>query len=244
MKKISTILLLIFLSINPTMAQTSLTQDDDEYPTTNNSIYDPFEGLNRQTFKLNKGIDTYGVKPITLFYKENTPKTIQKGVSNFLNYIESPLIIVNYGLQGNREKFGDSLGRFILNTFGLGLLDFASEANIPKYKTNMGETLGIWGVPEGPYIVLPLLGGNTLRDNSANIAFEMNYGLTNSFSDSLKYTSIGLKVIDTRKNLLNYDSFVEEASIDEYSFLKQVIVNQKRKYIEDAKEEKQSSPLE
>lgn len=84
MKKISTILLLIFLSINPTMAQTSLTQNDDEHPTTNNSIYDPFEDLNRQTFKLNKGIDTYGIKPITVFYKENTPKTIQKGVSNFL----------------------------------------------------------------------------------------------------------------------------------------------------------------
>ncbi len=247
MKKIATILLIIMISINPVFAQ-SETNEQDETIIEQKSIYDPFEGINRYTYQLNKGIDTYGIKPISIFYKNNTPKTIQKGVSNFLNYLETPFYAINFGLQGNKEKFADSLGRFIVNTFGFGVLDFASAADIPKEKTTTGETLGYWGVPEGPYIVLPLLGGNTLRDNAANIAFEMNYSLTSTFNDPLKYTSIGLKVVDTRKNLLQYDSFIEEAAIDEYSFVKQLIVNQKRKNIEEIKEseflEKTVQPLE
>lgn len=246
MKKIATSLLLIFLSINPALAES--VPKEDSLAQQDTSVYDPLESLNRYTFSFNKGVDNYGIKPITIFYKENIPKTFQKGVTNFLNYIETPLNAVNFGLQGNKEKLGDSLGRFILNTFGFGVLDFASAAGIPKEKTNMGETLGFWGVPEGPYIVLPLLGGNTLRDNTANIAFEMNYSISSTFNNSLKYSTIGLKVLDTRKNLLSYDGFISEASIDEYSFVRQLIVNQKRKNIEDLKEEvfeeKNIQPLE
>ncbi len=247
MKKIAISLITIFLSINPVLAENT-SQYNEENIQEYKSVYDPLENINRYVFEFNKGVDTYGIKPVTVFYKDNTPRTIQKGVSNFLSYIETPLNAINFGLQGNKEKFGDSLGRFLLNTFGFGILDFASELDIPKEKTTMGETLGYWGVPEGPYVVLPLLGGNTLRDNAANIAFEMNYGITNQFNDPLKYSSIGLKVIDTRKNLLRYDGFIEEAAIDEYSFIKQLIVNQKRKNIEDLKEEslieKNIEPLE
>lgn len=240
MKKTIFLSLTLLLTITSVSAE-NLNDSTNQIDSTFNSINDPFESINRKVFSFNKQVDNYGIKPIAIFYKNNTPKPIQSKVSNFVNYLETPIHAINFGLQGNTDKLSDTLGRFILNTLGLGILDFATEANIPNHKTTFGETLGLWGVSEGPYIVLPILGGNSLRDTSSNLAFDSNYNLNNNFNNTLKYSSIGLKVIDTRKNLLNYDNLINEYSFDEYSFVKNAIINKKRNNIENIKIENNSS---
>jgi phospholipid-binding lipoprotein MlaA len=199
-------------------------------------ISDPLESINRPIYSFNKTIDHAVLKPITKTYQDITPNIIQSGVTNFINYIKQPVNVVYFSLQGNKYKAGDSMGRFLLNTFGLGVFDLASQANIPLHDTSFGETLGVWGVGEGPYVVLPILGGATLRDNTAKVVVDIPLSLENQFNIPERNLTIGLKTIETRKQLLPMDKTIEEAALDEYSFVKNAIISSKRATIKSLKE--------
>lgn len=214
----------------------SSVQYEDENIYKDKEIYDPIEPLNRGIYSFNKTIDAYTLKPVATFYKENTHDFVQQTVANFIDYLETPFYIINYGLQGNGELFRKSLARMLINTFGLGIIDFASAIELNSEPTNLGDTLGIYGVGEGPYVVLPLLGGGSLRDNGAKVVTSMNL-TPEQYSESLKNNGyFGVKLIDTRKSLLKFDSMIEQNSFDEYSFVRDLTIKNKRYKIEELKE--------
>jgi len=135
-------------------------------PNTTADIYDPLEGLNRGVTKFNTGADKVLIKPMTSIYQLILPKFMRKGIHNVAKNLGEPIVFVNEILQLDIEDATDSLGRFMLNsTVGIGgFIDVAEKQGVPQQKETFGQTLATYGVPPGPYIVLPLLGPSNARD--------------------------------------------------------------------------------
>lgn len=129
-------------------------------------VYDPIEPANRQIFAFNDAIDEAAFEPIAEAYRDNLPVTVRRGVANILQNLSEPVVFGNQILQGDLEGAGNSLVRFVTNTLaGLGgLLDPAGENGYEYESEDFGQTLAVWGVEEGPYLVIPLLGPSNLRD--------------------------------------------------------------------------------
>lgn len=127
---------------------------------------DPYEPFNRTMLQVNKGLDRYALRPASQAYDFAVPETLQFVVRNEIDYLSTPVDFFNYVLQGEMRRAGVSLARFTMNTVmgGLGFLDPATDFGLAKEETDFGITLGKWGVPEGPYLVLPLLGPSLARD--------------------------------------------------------------------------------
>lgn len=121
---------------------------------------DPLEPLNRGVFAFNDTLDRVVLKPVATAYQEVVPSLVRKGVGNFFGNLRDAWSAANLVLQGKKEEAGSNIGRVLVNTtLGLlGVFDVASDLNIERSTTNFGATLGRWGVPAGPYVVLPLLG--------------------------------------------------------------------------------------
>ncbi|HWL66890.1 MAG TPA: VacJ family lipoprotein [Geminicoccus sp.] len=130
------------------------------------AIYDPFERTNRAIYKFNAQFDRYVYLPVVNAYTFVTPAPVRRSVSNFFNNLEEITTFTNSVLQGKVEKASPTLFRFIINsTVGLfGLFDPASHLNLPRQDEDFGQTLGYWGLGDGPYLVLPILGPSNLRD--------------------------------------------------------------------------------
>ncbi len=129
-------------------------------------INDPLEPFNRAMFELNRGLDTLLLRPAATFYRGITPPPIQDLVSNFLNNLKTPVILLNDLLQGEADRAMNTLSRFAINTT-VGILGFgdpATEMGYPAHKEDFGQTLATWGVEDGPYLVLPILGPSNPRD--------------------------------------------------------------------------------
>lgn len=210
----------------------SLDQNDPEKIGTK----DPLEKINRVVFKFNKKVDTYVAKPVAKGYKYVTPTAVQKAVDNFLTYVKTPYYALNYALQGNRAEFSNQMGRLILNSFTLGLVDIASYASLSRNSTSIGDTLGVYGVPSGPYLMLPLLGPSSLRDVSSPLMESPTYARTLNTSNTLPVTLTN--GLNARANLIGADSVFEEAALDEYAFLRDGWVQQRSSKIEDLKDSK------
>jgi len=135
-------------------------------PNTSADVYDPLEGLNRGVTKFNTGADKVLIKPMTSIYQLVFPKFMRKGIHNFSKNLGEPIIFVNEVLQLDMDDASKSLGRFMLNsTVGIGgLVDVAEKQGVPQQNESFGQTLATYGVPPGPYIVLPLLGPSNARD--------------------------------------------------------------------------------
>ncbi len=135
-------------------------------PVAPDSINDPFEDVNRSVHEFNKLADKTVLRPVALTYGAVVPEPVQRMVDNSVNNLAVPGQTVNLVLQGNLEDAFRMTVRFVINsTIGIGgLFDPASDAGLFQKKTDFGETLGVWGVAEGPYLELPLLGGSTVRD--------------------------------------------------------------------------------
>ena len=129
-------------------------------------LNDPAEPTNRAIFKINKALDTAIFKPVALVYKDYTPDLFQKGIHNILNNLRTPIIFANDLLQGKLQRAWNSLARFFINsTIGFaGLGDPATEYGFKFHNEDFGQTLAAWGLPEGPYIVLPVFGPSNPRD--------------------------------------------------------------------------------
>jgi phospholipid-binding lipoprotein MlaA len=189
---------------------------------------DPFERVNRATYKFNSALDRAVLKPVATAYRDYVPQFIRTGVGNFLDNLGYPSVIVNDLLQG---KFVDGLkdtGRLVLNTtLGVGgLLDPASTVGLSKNDEDFGQTLGKWGVPSGPYLVLPLMGPSTLRDTPARYV-DAQLSIVELLEDEVEFLDedgfvagvVVLSVLDTRAGLLNLDSVLGRA-YDEYAFVR------------------------
>tara|TARA_X000000368_G_scaffold401038_1_gene373513 strand:- start:400 stop:1098 length:699 start_codon:yes stop_codon:yes gene_type:complete len=189
---------------------------------TANEVNDPYENLNRKTYQFNENLDEKIAKPIAEIYSK-FPPPIKNGVTNFFNNLEEVDTFINQLLQGKPKESLNDLTRFIINsTIGLaGFIDVASKIGLERHEEDFGQTLGVWGVGQGPYIMLPVLGPSTLRDSFSR---PVSSFLSVTFHMTDTDVNIALKSIDaieTRERLLEVESLL---SGDKYSFVKDAYI--------------------
>lgn len=191
---------------------------------------DPLEPMNREVTKFNEGVDRALLKPVATVYRNHVPPLVRTGVSNFFGNLGDLWSGVNSTLQLKIPDAMQNFMRFSVNTFfGLGgILDIASDANIERHKEDFGQTLGRWGVPAGPYIVLPFLGPSTLRDTVA-LPIDRRGNPVHYISDTdLRNSAYVLRAVDIRSNLLRVGEVLNEAALDKYSFTRDAYLQRRR----------------
>lgn len=191
---------------------------------------DPLEPYNRGVTRFNDAVDRAVLKPVATAYVDVTPLLVRTGVSNFFANLGDAWSFVNNVLQLRPEPALSSLFRFGFNsTMGLGgVLDVASEMGLDRYKQDFGLTLGRYGVPTGPYFVLPLLGPSTIRDTAA-LPIDARGNLLSTVDPVAARNSLyALRVIDVRANLLRASNVLSSAALDKYSFTREVYLQVRR----------------
>ena len=197
---------------------------------------DPFEPVNRQIYKFNDVADRFVLRPVGKGYNFITPRPVQTGVSNFFDNVTYPITIVNDFLQGKvGQGFSDS-GRFIVNTtLGiLGLFDVATEIGLERHEEDFGQTFAKWGIPAGPYIIVPLFGPRTIRSGIGNLADIQVNPLLRYNNTSVRDKLLLLWVIETRAALIGPDELVLEA-FDPYLFVRDAYLQNREYLISDGK---------
>jgi phospholipid-binding lipoprotein MlaA len=183
---------------------------------------DPFESTNRAVFDMNMKVDKAVAKPVAKFYNHAVPPFARNGLHNFLTNLNKPVTLGNDMLQGQGPRVGETLGRFVVNsTVGVGgLVDVATMIGIPDHSEDFGQTLGTWGVGEGPYLVIPMMGPDPPRDIAGDVGDIFLDPLTYikfHGSDTWYAVRSGVSVLDLRaRNVDNLDQ-IERSSIDFYA---------------------------
>ena len=193
---------------------------------------DPWEPLNRSIHMFNGGLDKVTLKPVAKGYQIVVPRIIRLGVSNFSRNLRSPLHIINNFLQGKIGSGFRQTGRFVMNTtFGIGgLMDVATDAGINVEIEDFGQTLAVWGVPDGPFVVVPFLGPQTLRDA---IMIPLNFladPLWHYNNSSVRDKIYLVRAIDLRASLLSAEELLLKDAYDPYIRIREAYL-QRRKYL-------------
>ena len=181
---------------------------------------DPFEKVNRATYAFNDALDRMLARPLARAYRNVVPEPARNVVSNFLTNLEYPTTLVNNLLQGKLGAAGTDTLRFVVNsTVGIGgLTDPATRFGIPSYDEDFGQTLGRWGLPSGPYLVLPVLGPSSLRDVPGRFADRYTNVRRYIGDGSTEYVLLGVDVLDTRAELLSLEGALQGA-FDPYALV-------------------------
>ena len=197
---------------------------------------DPFQNINEKTHNLNQTLDLQVASPVARFYKRITPDFLEKGITNFTRNIEDLSIGINNILQGKFNEGLSDFSRFTLNTsIGLlGFIDIASDLGLTKHDEDFGQTLAVWGVPDGPYLVLPGLGPSTTRDTLAMIPDAFLTPLWLIDHDRTSYSLTAIDLIDTRARYLGLESVVIG---DEYLFYRDAYLQSRNFEIKDGEVE-------
>lgn len=196
---------------------------------------DPWEGMNRSVYSFNDTLDQVALKPLAKAYVGVVPSPVRTGVNNFFGNLGDVWSTANSLLQFKGQAAVESAMRVVVNTtFGLGgLLDLASEMRLPKHKEDFGQTLARWGVPSGPYVVLPVFGPSTLRDAAA-LPIDMKGDLVQQVSEvSTRNSLTVVHAVDTRASLLQVTDVVKDAALDPYSFVRDAYLQKRRNDIYD-----------
>ena len=184
---------------------------------------DPWENYNRVVFKFNDGLDRAILKPVTRGYQKVAPNIVETGVSNFFSNLSDVGNSVNNLLQGEPRKAGSDLVRFTLNsTFGLGgVIDVASSAGFEKHSEDFGQTLAVWGVPSGPYVMLPFLGPSNIRD-SGGYAVDLftHYPWRYLDHEAARYSLTTMSFIDLRSEVLKIEDLLGTSFFDRYASIR------------------------
>jgi phospholipid-binding lipoprotein MlaA len=191
---------------------------------------DPWEGFNRTVFTVNDKVDQYALKPVAQGYQRITPKPVRDSVTNFFSNIGDVYNVANNLLQLKIADGVSDIMRIVINsTFGVGgLFDVATLAKLPKHDQDLGLTLGHYGVPAGPYVVLPLFGPSTVRDAVGTAGDTFVNPLTYVNPAGLSWGLYGLKLVSTRANLLGATDLIEGAALDRYSFVRNTYLQRRR----------------
>lgn len=195
---------------------------------------DDLEEINRISFSFNEVLDEYVLEPIAKKYAEYTPIIYQQGITNFFDNLQHPNSAINSFLQGNVDHAFSSTSRFMVNsTAGVGgLIDVATRLNIPKYHQDLGQTLAHWGVHQGSYLHIPLLGPNTVR-NSPNIVSSIMLDPVTYLTGGISIPLNVLKKINQRAGLIGAKNIRDEAAIDPYNFTREFYLQQRAKLLND-----------
>ena len=184
---------------------------------------DRFEPLNRRVFALNLVLDEHIGTPVAKAYRRGVHPFFRTGIRNFLDHIQSPVTFINDVLQGERERAAETATRFWVNTivgFG-GFFDVAGQYGLRRHKEDFGQTLAVWGAPEGPYIMLPLLGPSNARDLTGrivdNFSNPISYALSHGGVAWLETIAGVVDAVDTRERSLDQVEELKRTSIDFYA---------------------------
>ncbi|GAB2599343.1 VacJ family lipoprotein [Nitrincola alkalisediminis] len=216
-KKLAVASLVTFVSIAPLHAQTES---------------DPWEGFNRAMFSFNETIDRAAIKPLAQGYKFITPELAQTGVSNFFDNLKGLRTFANNLLQGKVHNAFEDVARFTFNTtFGLaGLIDVATPMGIAKHDEDFGQTLGYWGMPSGPYVVLPFFGPSSVRDTVGMVPDWYLNPIVYVDDRATRNSLQALRLIDTRARLLEAERMI---SGDRYSFIRDSYLQRREFLVRD-----------
>ena len=190
---------------------------------------DPWEHVNRPVFRFNRKLDSVTLEPVATSYVRFIPSLIRSGIGNFSKNLRGPRNIINNFLQGKSGDGFSETGRFVVNsTVGLGgLLDVASRIGLDSHREDFGQTLAVWGVPDGPYVMVPFAGPQTLRDV---FAFPMDVlvdPLWHYEHDRVRYALYTLRFINLRAGFLDTDDLLDEA-FDPYVRLREAYLQNRR----------------
>lgn len=183
---------------------------------------DPYESTNRRISAFNEKVDANLVRPVAVVYQKNVPDPVQTGVGNFFGNLKDIWSTVNNAMQARPMDTAETGLRVAVNTvFGVfGLFDVATWAGLQRHSADFGQTLGVWGLPSGPYLVLPLLGPSTARD-TVGWTFDNYYNLWNGAEPTgLRNSGTVLRWVDTRAGYLGLDTSLNEVALDKYSFVR------------------------
>jgi phospholipid-binding lipoprotein MlaA len=215
MKKPHKNLLIVLLTLSLFLSSCATTKEADQNKIVNN---DPYENFNRKMYSFNDKVDGYVAKPISDTYKKITPQPVQTGIYNFFNNLKNISVVINDALQAKFSQSAKDTGRFAVNsTLGLGgLFDVAKHLGLEQNEEDFEQTLAVWGVPQGSYLVLPLIGPSTMR------------GIPGAALDTAANPStyIGMPIqlislLNTRANAEGSLQFINEAALDPYVFTRE-----------------------
>jgi phospholipid-binding lipoprotein MlaA len=193
-------------------------------------------------FLANAAFDVVVTKPIARGYAAITPAPVRECVGNVFDNLKVPFSAVNNLLQGKLQAACEDVMRFAINTvFGLGgCFDIATPAGLPHHKADFGQTLGVWGVPSGPYVVLPLLGSSNVRDAFATLAqipmknpIDRNVLTKDIQHVPTRNSALGLSLINTRADLLPATDALEKMGVDEYAFVRDAAIRRRLNKVYD-----------
>lgn len=193
---------------------------------------DPYEDFNRKTYGFNESVDDFFLEPVSDAYLWVTPNVLQKGIANFFNNLKDINVVINDLLQGKVIQSGEDTGRFLVNsTLGIGgLFDVATGMGLERHEEDFAQTLAVWGVPQGPYLIIPFLGPMTTRgvpggmfDAAANPASYVGYPIQL------------LQMLNARANASGALSFIDEAALDPYIFTRESFLQYRKSLIADGK---------
>jgi phospholipid-binding lipoprotein MlaA len=195
------------------------------------AINDPLEPLNRTVFQFNQALDAMFLRPLADFYRLLLPPRFREGVHNILTNLRSPVILANDLLQGEWGRAGTTTGRFLVNTtMGVGgIADPASDFGLPYHNEDFGQTLAVWGLPEGPFLMLPVLGPSNPRDATGlavDSAVLDPIGLLNTIGaepdwlSTLSYVRLGMTAIDARAQNAEELDDLQKSSLDFYAAIR------------------------
>jgi len=199
---------------------------------------DPLQSFNRSIYQFNRQVDKVLLKPLAQAYRR-VPQPVRQGTHNVISNLNDVSVIGNDLLQGKLKQAGQDTGRFLLNSSVgfLGIVDIATPYGLPKHHEDFGQTLGAWGVPSGPYLMLPFLGPSTLRDTVAlgvDLQMDSRRHISNHYSKpSIYYGGRGLEVLDIRQDLLDKEELLDAAAMDEYEFIRNAHIQRREAAVQD-----------
>lgn len=224
-RRLAAALVVLALAIGLSACASAPDRSDEAAYAEFRALNDPLEPLNRQTFKLNEALDAMFLRPAAIFYLNIIPPPFQRGTNNFLNNLRSPVIFFNDLLQFEFTRAGNTAMRFLINTtLGvLGLDERAAEFGYPMRDNDFGQTLAVWGVPEGPYLILPALGPSSPRDaagRAVDSAILDPLGVLGNFDSNISdlvWARLGVGAVNSRARIDGEYQDLRRTSLDFYA---------------------------
>ena len=229
MPSFTSLLKVSLLAVTVLLSACATTQHAEE-------VNDPWEGYNRTMYSFNDTLDRFVAKPIAKGYDAVLPDAISQGVTNFFSNLLGIQVVFNDLLQFKFSQAADDAGYFLLNTTVgvLGIFDVAGHAGYKRGNEDFGQTLGAWGIGQGPYVVLPIIGPSTVRDGTG-LLIDFNVTDPIAYIDHVPTRNrlYGTLFVDTRANLLGVEKVLDEAALDEYSYVRDAYLQRRQNLVYD-----------
>lgn len=204
---------------------------------TNGNPRDPLEPLNRAVYSFNDGFDKVLAKPAAEAYRFVLPNFVRTGIGNFFSNLNDVIVLLNSLLQGKLNQAGIDLARLMVNTTVgvLGLFDVATELDLEKHNEDFGQTLGYWGIGDGPYLVLPFIGPSSARDAVGWVGDFYAWPVSYVDDVTTRRVLVGIRIISLRADLLEASQILETAALDPYQFVRDAYLQRRRNLVYDGK---------